>query len=104
MNLHDLHQLQDIHTYPCLTILLPTHRTSPDNKQDPIRVKNLVAETKTRLLGEFSAREMDPLFTKLDALVEDIDYEHLLDGLALYVNKDIARAFTLPFTVNERVV
>ena len=100
----DLRQLQAINEYPSVSILLPTHRTSPDNKQDPIRVKNLVAETKTRLLGEFSAREMDPLFTKLDALVEGIDYEHLLDGLALYVNKDIARAFTLPFTVIERVV
>src|SRR5262245_34885049 len=36
MNLHDLHELQDVHTYPCLTITLPTHRTRPDNRQDPI--------------------------------------------------------------------
>jgi hypothetical protein len=100
----DLRQLQAINEYPSVSILLPTHRTSPDNKQDPIRLKNLVAETKSRLLGEFSAREMEPLFTKLDALVEDVDYEHLLDGLALYVDKDLARSFTLPFTVTERVV
>jgi release factor family 3 len=100
----DLRQLQAVNEYPSVSILLPTHRTSPDNKQDPIRVKNLVTQTKNRLLGEFSAREMDPLFTKLDALVEGVDYEHLLDGLALYVNKDTARAFTLPFTVIERVV
>jgi hypothetical protein len=100
----DLRQLQAVNEYPSVSILLPTHRTSPDNKQDPIRVKNLVTETKNRLLGEFSAREMEPLFTKLDALVEGVDYEHLLEGLALYVNKDTARAFTLPFTVTERVV
>src|SRR5262249_14930732 len=77
----DLRQLQSVNEYPSVSILAPTHRTSPDNKQDPIRVKNLVAETKNRLLGEFSAREMEPLFTKLDALVERIDYERLLDGL-----------------------
>jgi hypothetical protein len=100
----DLRQLQAVNEYPSISILLPTHRTSPDNKQDPIRVKNLVTETKNRLLGEFSAREMEPLFTKLDALVEGIDYEHLLDGLALYVNKDLAQSFTLPFSVTERVV
>jgi hypothetical protein len=94
----DLRQLQAVNEYPSVSILLPTHRTSPDNKQD------LVTETKNRLLGEFSAREMQPLFTKLDGLVEGVDYEHLLDGLALYVNKDTARAFTLPFTVIERVV
>ena len=61
MNLHDLHELQNVHTYPCLTITLPTHRTSPDNKQDPIRVKNLVTEGTNRLLGEFSKREVAPL-------------------------------------------
>src|SRR5215831_17557368 len=82
----DLRQLQAVNEYPSVSILTPTHRTSPDNKQDPIRVKNLVAEAKNRLLGEFSAREMEPVFIRLDGLVDGIDYEHLLDGLALYVN------------------
>jgi hypothetical protein len=100
----DLRALQGVNEYPSVSILAPTHRTSPDNKADPIRVKNLVTEAKNRLLGEFSAREMEPLFVNLDGLVEGIDYEHLLDGLALYVNQDLARAFTLPFTVTERVV
>lgn len=100
----DLRELQAVNEYPSVSILLPTHRTSPDNRQDPIRVKNLVAEAKSRLLSEFSQREMETLFTKLDGLVEGVDYEHLLDGLAIYVNNDVAQAFTLPFTVNERVV
>ena len=104
MNLHDLHELQDIHSYPCLTITLPTHRTRPDNKQDPIRVKNLVTEGTNRLLGEFSKREVAPLLDRLNALVDAIDYEYTLDGLMLAVNRDIAREFVLPFTLNERVV
>jgi hypothetical protein len=100
----DLRQLQAVNEYPSVSILAPTHRTLPDNKQDPIRVKNLVTEARNRLLSEFSERELQPLFTKLDGLVAGVDYEHLLDGLALYVNKDVAQAYTLPFTVNERVV
>jgi Bacterial archaeo-eukaryotic release factor family 3 len=100
----DLRQLQAVNEYPSVSILAPTHRTAPDKLQDPIRVKNLVAEAKNRLLTEFSAREMEPLFAKLDGLVEGLDFERLLDGLALYVNKDLAQAFTLPFTVTERVV
>jgi len=104
MNRSDLRQLQGVNEYPSLSILLPTHRTAPDNQQDPIRVKNLVAEAKNRLLGEFSQREMEPLFTKLDGLVEGLDYEHLLDGLALYVNKEIVQSFVVPFTLTERVV
>jgi len=104
MNLHDLHQLQDIHTYPCLTITLPTHRTSPDNKQDPIRVKNLVTEGTNRLLGEFSKREVAPLIDRLNTLVDTIDYKYTLDGLMLVVNREMAREYVLPFALNERVV
>jgi hypothetical protein len=73
----DLLQLQAINEYPSVSILAPTHRTSPDNKQDPIRVKNLVTEAKNRLLSEFSAREMEPLFTKLDGLVEGVGRNRL---------------------------
>ena len=104
MNRHDVHELQDVHTYPCLTITLPTHRTSPDNRQDPIRVKNLVTEGTNRLLGEFSKREVGPLLDRLNELVTAIDYEYTLDGLMLAVNRDMAREYVLPFTLDERVV
>jgi hypothetical protein len=104
MNRHDLHELQDVRTYPCLTITLPTHRTRPDNKQDPIRVKNLVTEGTNRLLGEFSKREVAPLLERLGTLVDAIDYQYTLDGLILVANRDIAREYVLPFTLNERVV
>jgi hypothetical protein len=104
MNHNDLHELQDVHTYPCLTITLPTHRTSPDNKQDPIRVKNLVTEGTNRLLGEFPKRDVAPLLDRLDALVAAIDYQYTLDGLVLAVNRDMAREYVLPFTLSERVV
>jgi len=104
MNLHDVHELQGVQTYPCLTITLPTHRTSPDNRQDPIRVKNLVTEGTNRLLGEFPKREVAPLIDRLNTLVDTIDYKYTLDGLLLVVNRDMAREYVLPFTLNERVV
>ncbi|MGF1570950.1 MAG: hypothetical protein ACFCVD_23225 [Nodosilinea sp.] len=101
---HDLNYLQSLTKVPALSILLPTHRTSPDNKQDPIRVKNLVDEATDRLGQEFSKRDLEPLLEQLEALVEDIDYTYALDGLALFVSHDFAQKFYLPFTVPERVV
>lgn len=44
MNKHDVRLLQQISGYPAVSITLPTHRTSPRNKQDPIRVKQLVKQ------------------------------------------------------------
>ncbi len=101
---HDVKELQALTKVPALSILLPTHRTSPDNKQDPILVKNLVNEAKDRLSQEFSTRDLEPLLKNLDDLVNDIDYTYALDGLALFVSHDLAKKFYLPFTVPHRVV
>lgn len=104
MNRHQVLMLQSINEYPSLSITLPTHRTAPDNKQDPIRVKNLVKEASERLQGEFNKRELSALLTRLDALTNEIDYTYALDGLAMFVNANAAYKFYLPFSIPERVV
>lgn len=104
MNRHDIHLLQQIRGYPCVTITSPTHRTAPENKQDPLRVKNLVRQAADRLLEEFSKREMEPLLVRLENLALNLNYRHLLDGLVLCANRDLARAFPVPFVLKERVV
>lgn len=104
INRQDLKQLKSLTPVPALSILLPTHRTSPDNKQDPIVVKNLVSEAKTRLGEEYSQRELEPLLKNLDNLVETIDYSYGLCGLALYVSHDFAKLYYLAFPVQARVV
>jgi len=103
MNRHEIQLLQQISGSPALTITLPTHRTSPENRQDPIRVKNLVEQASTRLLEEFGKREIGPLLDRLEKLVGEIDYRYTLDGLALFVNHDIASAVQLPFPLKECV-
>ena len=104
MNLKEIQQLQSIHEYPSLSIITPTHRTAPDNLQDPIRIKNLVTEARSRLFDEFPWREVEPLLERLDFLIEEVDWRYTLDGLALFANKDFAARFDLPFPVTERVI
>lgn len=104
MNRKDVQLLQSLRGQPALSILLPTHRTHPDNQQDPIRVRNLVSEAANRLLAQHARREIEPLLARLEALVAEIDYRYTLDGLALFVSHDFSRKFYLPFTLKERVV
>ena len=104
MNRQDIQAVQAISGYPSLTITLPTHRTTPDNQQDPIRVRNLVAQAKEQLRAEFSNRDIAALLERLDRLSATIDYRHALDGLVMFVNADFDAKFYLPFTVPERVV
>ncbi len=104
MNRHDVHLIQQIMGYPCISITLPTHRTAPQNRQDPVRVKNLVRQAADRLLDEFPKREMEPLLIRLEKRAESIDFNNLLDGLVLYANQDYCNSFLLPFKLEERVV
>lgn len=103
MNRHDVLLLQQIKQYPCVTITLPTHRTIPDNQQDPIRLGNLVTEASDRLLQEFSKREAANILARLEETANNVDHQHNLDGLVLFVNEDIGFAYKLPFTVPARV-
>ena len=47
-----------------MSILAPTHRTAPANKQDPIKVKNLVSKAIKRLQAEFPKREVAAVVEK----------------------------------------
>lgn len=104
MNRHDIQVLQQIRGPLSISIMLPTHRTSPDNKQDPIRVSNLVAQASKRLLDEFSRRQVDSVLTRLEKEAAAIDHENNLDGLALFANQDFAHFYRVPFRLQEKVV
>ncbi len=100
----ELKRLQAHRDYPSVSLLAPTSRTAPANQKDPIVVKNLLTKALDRLQGEFNKREVASLIKNLNKLVERVDWEHSLDGLALFASKDSATAIQLPFKVKPRVV
>jgi hypothetical protein len=100
----ELNSFQAHRDYPSVSILAPTHRTAPANKQDPIKVKNLVRKAIDRLHGEFKKREVAAVVEKLRELVRNVDWEHTLDGLALFASKERSAAVTLPFRVKPRAI
>jgi hypothetical protein len=103
MNRREIMLLAQMRSLPSVTITMPTHRTSPDNKQDPIRLKNLVVAATNRLLKDFSKREVEVVLKRMDDLASEVDHEHNLDGLAMFVNRDFGRVVRLPFPLKERV-
>ncbi len=100
----ELKRLQAHRDYPSVSLLAPTSRTAPANQKDRIVVKNLLTKGLERLHGEFSKREVAALVQNLNKLVDKVDWEHALDGLALFASKDSATAIQLPFKVRPRVV
>jgi hypothetical protein len=89
---------------PAISVLMPTHRTFPDNKQDPITLKNLVKQAEERLLEAMGKREVWPIMELINAQVDAHDHARNLDGLALFAGADGAEIVLLPFPVNERAI
>ena len=100
----ELKSFQAHRNYPSVSILAPTHRTAPSNKQDPIRVKNLIRKAIERLHDEFTKREVAAVVKNLQQLVREVDWEHTLDGLALFASRERSTAVSLPFRVKPRAV
>ena len=98
-----LEKIKDVQSDYCVTILLETHRTPPGNQNDDIVLKNLVKEAETKLYAECKKDSAKILSDKINQLASKIDYAHNLDGLALFVNKDVAEIDRLPVKVQNRV-
>lgn len=88
----------------CVTIVLKTHRTKPEDGQDPIRLKNLIREAEVRLLNLYDKRITTLLIDKLNGLAASINHTYNLEGLALFVNENVAEYVRLPIVVENRVV
>jgi hypothetical protein len=105
MNRSDIQRLQAVRAFPAVTIYSPTHRSYPDNQQDPVRVRNLVREAKQRLEEESGDRSVARAISEtLDGLVEEIDFEHSLDSVAIFAADGVAEVHYLPFQLDGEVV
>lgn len=99
-----LKEFKNIVSETCVTIILNTSRTRPDNEKDPIILKNLIKVAEERLFADENKRDAKLLVERLKNLEATIDHQHNLESLILFVNEDIAEYTRLPIGVEERVV
>jgi hypothetical protein len=63
---------------------MTTHRSHPENLQDPIRFQNLVKQLEESLLEQYSAIEVKKFLEPYITLNNNSEFwEHTLDGLAV---------------------
>ncbi|MFJ2768470.1 chemotaxis protein [Streptomyces sp. NPDC087300] len=92
--------------YPAVTVVLPTHRREPDNAQDPVRLRNLVAEAKERLRADpaVTAEHAADVSGQLDKALEEVDLVHAEDGLVVLAAPGEHQVWSLARSVPARVV
>lgn len=99
-----LKKLKNIDSDCCITIILQTHRTTPDNEKDSIVLKNLVKEAQSRLAADFEKKMVDKMMARITKLSEDINHRHNKESLILFINENVAEYIRLPIAVENRVV
>lgn len=63
-----------------------THRTSPDNLEDVIGLKNLLKEAHERVVNEYGKRPVADLLEKMDSLENQIDVNYNLESLHIFLS------------------
>ncbi len=103
---HDMMpELLSVHAQTCISLYMPTHRTHPDNLQDPILFKNLLKRLNQSLLQQYSASEVTILLEPFLVLSTNEDFwRHTLDGLAVLSTVDMFRTIGLPSSIEELTV
>jgi hypothetical protein len=85
---------------------MPTHRTSPENQQDPLRFKNLLTQAEDMLV-EAGMRRPDALqllASGQDLLRNGLFWRYQEDGLAVLFHPEQVRTYRLPLDLEELVV
>ncbi|MDC2954659.1 chemotaxis protein [Streptomyces gilvifuscus] len=101
-----LSELRRPRPYPAVSVLTPTHRREPDNAQDPVRLRNVVAEAKKQLEADPSVtrERRSDVVRQLDQALMEVDLAHAEDGLVIFAAPGEHQVWSLARSVPERVV
>ncbi|MDJ0466535.1 hypothetical protein [Streptomyces sp. H27-C3] len=101
-----LAELRKPRPYPVASVTLPTHRHRPENQQDHIRLRNLLAEASKRLADDPDVPRAQAVAVnrQLTEAADGLDPEHFLDGLVVHASHDENAAYVLGTDVPERIV
>jgi hypothetical protein len=102
----DLSRLIATSTRLGVSLFLPTHVKGREILQEPIRLKNLVAEARNRLVvAGLTQAESGSFLAPATALVDDHDFwQHQEQGLALFLSGGDLQIHRTPFPLPVRVV
>jgi len=65
-----LQKVKNVKKEGCVSIILNTHRTKPDNVKDEKKLKNLVKEAEKRLYNQYEKRFVWPIMDNINKVVE----------------------------------
>lgn len=87
---------------PCISIVMPAHRLSPERRNDPVELNNTLQKVKADLAARYDNATISPLLLKLDELYDQIDFVHNAAGIGLFVSAHVKKLIPFFLPVSER--
>lgn len=88
----------------CVSVIVPTHRTSPDRRSDKLNTQTAIEKADQLLKMKYSSDMALPLMNRLRELFQQIDFDHNEDGIGLFVSSNVHFHISFPFSVEGKVV
>jgi hypothetical protein len=99
----DLTKLANKTARTAVSIYAPTHKTSPENENDRIVVKNIVARALTEIEKLGAKRDFSEVIENLNAAFESIDWNYSSEGLAILASEEGFWTYNLNHSPSEQV-
>jgi hypothetical protein len=101
-----LRQLAETRGATCVSLYMPTHPEGPEVQQDPIRLKNLLAEAERRLLAAgMRTPDVQALLAPAAELVAPHNFwQRQGEALAIFLAPNLFRDYRLPFGAKELLI
>jgi hypothetical protein len=95
----DLADLRAPRDFPAVSLIMPTHRTPPDSKTDPILLRNLLDQASAGLRGEKLPHGIaEEIIDGLHHAATAVDLNHAAEALAVFAARPSEHhSFTLPY-------
>lgn len=88
----------------CVSVIVPTHRLSPERQTDRLTVHDALNRAKEILTSNYSASETSTILRHMNELYQETDFTHNMSGIGYYVSAAVKRSIRFSFPVEENVM
>ncbi|MDE3236111.1 MAG: hypothetical protein KGO81_09170 [Bacteroidota bacterium] len=88
----------------CVSIIIPTHRLSPDRQVDEQETATAFSHAKEILSFKYPEDKIQPIIQRMDEMLESLEYTHNHEGLAFFFSPNITLQKKLSFRVEKKII
>lgn len=88
----------------CVSIIVPTHRLSPERRMDNPMLQEAITTAMQMLETKYTVSDIKQVQDGIFDLYNSIDFDHNAEGIGLYISPGMRLLARFPFPVDEKII